>query len=211
MARPKRGAAAAKSSAANPTEDPITKCAEETINGKETTQDLQHGKPAGKNNPRRPRPQDSAHALLSLGNDLSAEDEAAESISAEANKKIKLDDGTEEKGNAAEAGNGQGTPKDFLHWLPATQPVGDWDVLCGRGGESNNYVGNKKYRIVIKDRKVSPRRNEAISHLLCLFQRRTELLSRFMACEEDVIRSACICSLIRPHCFLLLPGRVSQD
>lgn len=204
MAKPKRGAAAAKSSAAKSTEDPIAKGAEESIMGKETTQDLQHGKPEGKNNPRRPRPQDSAHALLSLGNDLSAEDEAAESISAEANKKIKVDDGTaQEKGNAAEAGNGQGTPKDFLYWLPANQPVGDWDVLCGRGGESNNYVGNKKYRIVIKDRKVSPRRNEAISHLLFLFQRRTELLSRLIAWDEDVIRSACICSLTQLHCFLL--------
>jgi hypothetical protein len=47
------------------------------------------------------------------------------------------------------------TPNDFWYWLPPDQPVRDNDVICGRGGESNNYVGNKKFRIVIKDRKVS--------------------------------------------------------
>ena len=28
-----------------------------------------------------------------------------------------------------------GNPPDFWHWLPPGEKVGNWDVLCGRGGE----------------------------------------------------------------------------
>mmetsp|Transcript_7000 Transcript_7000/g.14429 ORF Transcript_7000/g.14429 Transcript_7000/m.14429 type:complete len:302 (+) Transcript_7000:161-1066(+) len=46
-----------------------------------------------------------------------------------------------------------GNPPDFWHWLPPGEKVGNWDVLCGRGGESNHYIGNKKYRKYIGERK----------------------------------------------------------
>lgn len=53
--------------------------------------------------------------------------------------------------------NGQGNfkaPPDFWYWLPPGESsLGEWDVLCGRGGESNNFVGNKKYRRVVNERK----------------------------------------------------------
>eukprot|EP00934_Nitzschia_sp_Nitz4_P007780 Nitzschia sp. Nitz4//scaffold6_size259037//200548//201864//NITZ4_001107-RA/size259037-processed-gene-0.89-mRNA-1//-1//CDS//3329556992//7770//frame0 len=44
-------------------------------------------------------------------------------------------------------------PPDFWYWLPSGETIGDWDVLCGRGGESNNFIGNKKYRKVVNERK----------------------------------------------------------
>ncbi|KAG7338602.1 hypothetical protein IV203_029776 [Nitzschia inconspicua] len=131
-----------------------------------TKQQEQDGKRPSKNNPGRPQTQDSAHALLSLGNDLSnsGEEELVDGPPAavgEGAKNRKLEEGTSTTPAAAgtaETSNGQGTPKDFWYWLPENQSVGDWDVLCGRGGESNNYVGNKKYRIVIKEKKVEYRK-----------------------------------------------------
>lgn len=35
---------------------------------------------------------------------------------------------------------------DFSHWLPRGEEVGNWDVLCGRGGECNE---RKSYRVSI--------------------------------------------------------------
>jgi hypothetical protein len=37
--------------------------------------------------------------------------------------------------------------------LQPDEKIGDWDVLCGRGGESNNFIGNKKYRSIVNERK----------------------------------------------------------
>eukprot|EP00538_Stauroneis_constricta_P013221 CAMPEP_0119551236 /NCGR_PEP_ID=MMETSP1352-20130426/4542_1 /TAXON_ID=265584 /ORGANISM="Stauroneis constricta, Strain CCMP1120" /LENGTH=608 /DNA_ID=CAMNT_0007597257 /DNA_START=131 /DNA_END=1957 /DNA_ORIENTATION=+ len=45
------------------------------------------------------------------------------------------------------------TPPDFWYWLPIAEVLRDWDVLCGRGGESNNFVGNRRYRSLVNDRK----------------------------------------------------------
>jgi hypothetical protein len=50
-------------------------------------------------------------------------------------------------------GNEKSLLPDFWYWLPPDDKVGEWDVLCGRGGESNNYIGNKKYRKVVNARK----------------------------------------------------------
>jgi hypothetical protein len=58
-----------------------------------------------------------------------------------------------EEGDEPENRSGLQTPQDFWYWLPAGEVIGDWDVLCGRGGESNNFVGNKKYRRVVNERK----------------------------------------------------------
>jgi hypothetical protein len=44
-------------------------------------------------------------------------------------------------------------PPDFWYWLQPDEKIGDWDVLCGRGGESNNFIGNKKYRSIVNERK----------------------------------------------------------
>lgn len=44
-------------------------------------------------------------------------------------------------------------PPDFWYWLSASETVGEWDVLCGRGGESNNFIGNRKYRKMVNERK----------------------------------------------------------
>jgi hypothetical protein len=50
--------------------------------------------------------------------------------------------------------NGDRTdPPDFWYWLQPDEKIGDWDVLCGRGGESNNFIGNKKYRSIVNERK----------------------------------------------------------
>mmetsp|Transcript_9642 Transcript_9642/g.11118 ORF Transcript_9642/g.11118 Transcript_9642/m.11118 type:complete len:386 (-) Transcript_9642:194-1351(-) len=49
-------------------------------------------------------------------------------------------------------------PPDFWHYLNPGEVIGDWDVLCGRGGESNNHVGNKKYRKVVDERKAAYRK-----------------------------------------------------
>jgi hypothetical protein len=50
--------------------------------------------------------------------------------------------------------DGDGTdPPDFWYWLQPDEKIGDWDVLCGRGGESNNFIGNKKYRSIVNERK----------------------------------------------------------
>jgi len=46
-----------------------------------------------------------------------------------------------------------GNPTDFWHWLPPGDNVGNWDVLCGRGGESNHFIGNKKYRKYVGEKK----------------------------------------------------------
>jgi hypothetical protein len=108
--------------------------------------------------------QDPARALLSLGHDLSeVSGEAKENTDGEANsnnsnkKKRKLESSEEGGGSACDGYTVDGVwhpyPPDFWYWLP-TKDIGDWDVLCGRGGESNNYLGNKRYRNIIKDRKV---------------------------------------------------------
>jgi hypothetical protein len=164
MVKPKPAAKKAATTSRAPTKDsPDAAVAKDAVKASGATLSAEQpdAKPAAVNNPRRPRTQDSAHALLALGNDLSNGDEedeveiqATEGAEGSA-KKRKLEEGATapEQGNTAV--DGQGTPKDFWYWLPVNQPVGDWDVLCGRGGESNNYVGNKKYRIVIKERKVS--------------------------------------------------------
>jgi hypothetical protein len=129
------------------------------------------------NDIRRPRNQDSAHALLSLGKVLSTDgdeeqDEAQKDGDRGISKRIKLEglqscavaplSNQGKKSVGVEAGDislvtvdNKETPNDFWYWLPPDHPVRDNDVICGRGGESNNYVGNKKFRIVIKDRKVS--------------------------------------------------------
>ena len=44
-------------------------------------------------------------------------------------------------------------PPDFWYWLQPNDKLGDWDVIAGRGGESNNAVGNKKYRNIVNQRK----------------------------------------------------------
>jgi hypothetical protein len=44
-------------------------------------------------------------------------------------------------------------PQDFWYWLNPGEATGEWDVLCGRGGESNNFIGNKKYRSIVNERK----------------------------------------------------------
>ncbi len=49
--------------------------------------------------------------------------------------------------------NGYQYPPDFWYWLPPGESVGEWDVLCGRGGESNNFIGNRKYRNMVNERK----------------------------------------------------------
>eukprot|EP00537_Pseudo-nitzschia_pungens_P005472 CAMPEP_0172362618 /NCGR_PEP_ID=MMETSP1060-20121228/6197_1 /TAXON_ID=37318 /ORGANISM="Pseudo-nitzschia pungens, Strain cf. cingulata" /LENGTH=522 /DNA_ID=CAMNT_0013085169 /DNA_START=374 /DNA_END=1942 /DNA_ORIENTATION=+ len=49
-------------------------------------------------------------------------------------------------------------PPDFFHWLLPGETVGNWDVLCGRGGESNNFIGNKRYRKLIGERKADYRK-----------------------------------------------------
>ncbi|OEU16308.1 hypothetical protein FRACYDRAFT_238901 [Fragilariopsis cylindrus CCMP1102] len=54
--------------------------------------------------------------------------------------------------------NSNGDPPDFSHWMNPGEDIGDWDVLCGRGGESNNHVGNKRYRKVVDERKVEYRK-----------------------------------------------------
>ena len=38
--------------------------------------------------------------------------------------------------------------------------VGDWDILCGRGGRSNHHYGNKRYRNVINEMKMKYRSTE---------------------------------------------------
>ena len=45
----------------------------------------------------------------------------------DANKKMHPDSKT--------ISNERGNPPDFWHWLPVGENVGNWDVLCGRGGE----------------------------------------------------------------------------
>jgi hypothetical protein len=103
------------------------------------------------------------NALLSLGRDLrhqeDGDDEGAQGDSSsmpfilpdsndQPKKRPKLEEGDEPENRS-----GLQTPQDFWYWLPAGEVIGDWDVLCGRGGESNNFVGNKKYRRVVNERK----------------------------------------------------------
>ena len=152
--------------------------------------------PPGKKGGRR-RNQDPAQALLSLGQDLSnvggEKEESSQPVGdGDATKKRKLEGGPSSEDPSSENGyvvDGvlHPLPPDFWYWLPVGEKAGDWDVICGRGGErydgvqdlkqlvnaasargldshalhlspsgeSNNYVGNKKYRQVVKDRKVS--------------------------------------------------------
>jgi len=49
--------------------------------------------------------------------------------------------------------NDGSNPPYFLYWLSPGESVGNWDVLCGRGGESNNYIGNIRYRKVVGEKK----------------------------------------------------------
>lgn len=51
-----------------------------------------------------------------------------------------------------------GSPPGFWRWLPLGDKVGNWDVICGRGGESNNFIGNKRYRQVVGERKAEYRK-----------------------------------------------------
>jgi hypothetical protein len=103
------------------------------------------------------------NALLSLGRDLrhqeGVDDEGAQGDSSsmpfilpdsndQRKKRPKIEEGDEPENRA-----GLQAPQDFWYWLPAGEVIGDWDVLCGRGGESNNFVGNKKYRRVVNERK----------------------------------------------------------
>jgi hypothetical protein len=39
--------------------------------------------------------------------------------------------------------------------------IGEWDVLCGRGGRSNHHTGNKRYRHVVSEAKLAYRNAEA--------------------------------------------------
>lgn len=115
---------------------------------------------------------DSVNALLSLGRDLengepekNGEDAltpagngtaspdrqlqmlpSADNLGPPPKKRQKQEKG---KSNAG----GYEYPPDFWYWLPTGESIGDWDVLCGRGGESNNFIGNKKYRRVVNERK----------------------------------------------------------
>lgn len=128
-----------------------------------------------------PPAQDPAHALLSLAggggqHDLTATtttatgnnnevvvssiaEVAATAATAEAaiqtikTKKRKLNN-NKTKTNI----NSNGDPPDFSHWMNPGEDIGDWDVLCGRGGESNNHVGNKRYRKVVDERKAEYRK-----------------------------------------------------
>ena len=91
------------------------------------------------------------NALLSLGRDLTASHGVPilPTTEVQPNKRQKNDESQI---------NGQGDssyrpPPDFWYWLPPGDLIGDWDVLCGRGGESNNFVGNKKYRKVVNEKK----------------------------------------------------------
>jgi hypothetical protein len=39
--------------------------------------------------------------------------------------------------------------------------IGEWDVLCGRGGRSNHHPGNKRYRHVVSETKLLYKNTEA--------------------------------------------------
>jgi hypothetical protein len=105
------------------------------------------------------------NALLSLGRDLRSEKAVAAAEQAKkSNAPIPILPTMESNGPPKKRQkigehpvNGQGGyqyPPDFWYWLPPGElPPGDWDVLCGRGGESNNFVGNKKYRKIVNERK----------------------------------------------------------
>jgi hypothetical protein len=104
------------------------------------------------------------NALLSLGRDLRSEKAVAAAEQAKnSNAPIPILPTMESKGPPKKRQkigehpvNGQGGyqyPPDFWYWLPPGEITGDWDVLCGRGGESNNFVGNKKYRKIVNERK----------------------------------------------------------
>lgn len=74
---------------------------------------------------------------------------------------------------AGAGGAGEDLPPDFWFWLPEGQEIGDWDVLCGRGGESNNLVGNKRVRGVGESRRGRtgrdpPYNQHFVTHTYCL-------------------------------------------
>jgi hypothetical protein len=127
---------------------------------------------------RRPR-NDPAHALLSLGQDLPIGDtkEISDGDSGDKLEAIQQPSTPDNNASRPAKNNSKGSrsdetdPPDFLEWFKPGEGIGDFDVLCGRGGESNNSVGNKRYRKVIKERKV--RFHCSIdrldSHDVCLF------------------------------------------
>ena len=45
--------------------------------------------------------------------------------------------------------NDSGNPPDLLHWLSSGELVGDWDVLCGRGGKRTNKAKRIRCRFVL--------------------------------------------------------------
>uniref|UniRef100_A0A7S4AL70 DUF6824 domain-containing protein n=1 Tax=Pseudo-nitzschia australis TaxID=44445 RepID=A0A7S4AL70_9STRA len=60
--------------------------------------------------------------------------------------------------NQQQQGGVSAGPPDFWHWLSPGEHVGNWDVICGRGGESNHFIGNKRYRKVVNERKADYRK-----------------------------------------------------
>jgi hypothetical protein len=124
----------------------------------------------------------TAASLLRLGADLSNEEEAQ-------TRKRKQADGSGMENTGASAAPEDGYvvdgvlypyPQDFWFWLPEGQTAGQLDVLCGRGGESNHSVGNKRFRQIIKDRKVSVTLYFHADYWCCLLRR----LFAPLCCEE---------------------------
>jgi hypothetical protein len=114
---------------------------------------------------------DSINALLSLGRDLQGSDldgtdpkggsskRAPESIlpdgspsKASKKRQRKTTEASPQKSSTQQPSSYQ-HPPDFWYWLSPGESVGEWDVLCGRGGESNNFIGNRKYRKMVNERK----------------------------------------------------------
>ncbi|KAL7574832.1 hypothetical protein ACA910_010671 [Epithemia clementina (nom. ined.)] len=58
---------------------------------------------------------------------------------------------------ADERSSSSNSSKDKIY----IETVGDLDVLCGRGGRSNHHPGNKRYRQVVAEMKLSYRHAEA--------------------------------------------------
>jgi hypothetical protein len=113
---------------------------------------------------------DSINALLSLGRDLpeqegDGEDGQSHSELHNPPKPVPPPRIVPSKKRQKKAANvmmanaqmGYKYPEDFWYWLPPGESVGEWDVLCGRGGETNNFIGNRKYRKIVNERKAAYR------------------------------------------------------
>jgi hypothetical protein len=83
--------------------------------------------------------------------------------------------------------------------LPKTFVPGDWDVLCQRGRESYDHIGNRRFRLCINDNldkyasaKTKPQQSEIVRSIVnCVRDKCKETGSGFVrqvsVCEGDEV------------------------